>query len=149
MYWENRTKIRKLYTPLRVTGVFFPPFVSVKSMANRKPSEELLNSQLIQNTPQNTSTPAKYHSSALPPFPYRLAGNERGFRRVSNSTLNPKVPIPRAAHTEPSGKLRARQACSHCREQKAKCTGRQPCQRCEEKGVDCVYGLRSRDVLDR
>ncbi|OKP12564.1 hypothetical protein PENSUB_1803 [Penicillium subrubescens] len=118
-------------------------------MASGKPSQELLDSQFLQNTPQYTSVPAKYHSSALPPFPYRLAGNGRGFRRVGNFTVNPKVPIPRAAHTEAPAKLRARQACSYCREQKAKCTGRQPCQRCEEKGVDCIYGLRSRDVLDR
>jgi hypothetical protein len=134
---------------LRVPGAIFQPFISVKSMASGKPSQELLDSQFIQNTPQHTSAPAKYHSSALSPFPYRPAGYEIGFRRVGNSTVNPKVPIPRAAHTEAPGKLRARQACSHCREQKAKCTGRQPCQRCEEKGVDCIYGLRSRDILER
>ncbi|KAJ5369358.1 uncharacterized protein N7496_009118 [Penicillium cataractarum] len=118
-------------------------------MASGKPSQELLDSQLLQSTPPYTSAPARYHSSALPPFPYRLAGNKRGFRRVGNFTVNPKVPIPRAAPTEAPGKLRARQACSQCREQKVKCTGRQPCQRCEEKGIDCIYGLRSRDVLDQ
>ncbi|KAJ5369350.1 uncharacterized protein N7496_009110 [Penicillium cataractarum] len=119
-------------------------------MASQEPSQELLDSPLFQITPQFTSAPAGSHSSALPKFPYRPAGSQTGFlRRVGNSIVNPKVPIPRAAHAEAPGKLRARQACSHCREQKAKCTGRQPCQRCEEKGVDCIYGLRSRDVLDR
>lgn len=118
---------------------------------------EPLNSQVSQDTPHYSAVPVNYHSTLPPQFPHQFnVSNEHilrrvnlGLHRVGNSTVNPKVPIPRTTSVEVPGKARAKHACKHCREQKAKCTGHQPCQRCYENGVSCIYEVRKRDVLDR
>lgn len=119
--------------------------------------QELPNLQASQDAPHYSAVPVSYHSTIPPQFPHQFAVNNGhvprrvnlGLRRVGNSTVNPKVPIPRTTPVEPPGKARAKHACKHCREQKAKCTGLQPCQRCYESGASCIYEVRKRDVLDR
>jgi hypothetical protein len=71
---------------------------------------------------------------------------------TSSASPDPsKVAIPRIAHSMhrmTSGR-RASKACTACKEQKSKCSGSQPCDRCAGAGIDCLYGERKRDRLER
>lgn len=133
----------------------FPLIMSEPSITGWESSQELLNTQVSQDSSHYTAVPVTYHSSLPPPSPYLLEVNSGqvhrrvnlGLRRFGNTTVNPKLPIPRATHIGTPGNVRSRHACKNCREQKAKCTGHQPCRRCYENGANCIYEVRSKDVL--
>lgn len=90
-----------------------------------------------------------YHSPAPPPFTYPLADNNShsfvesaALPKIEKSSFSERLTPNPQTNT-------ARHAYGYCREHKAKCIGRPSCQHCEEKGVDCIYGLRSEDILNR